>query len=149
MGSTPNSWDLETRSNEWPTVLTVTEKAPGLSSAEVAAGAGLTADKVEAIEAGYAPEVAANFSKLYDWARAQGFRMTGRLPHEYEQVVRQSPSHLEEFAERIPIGEKVAAEGVNCFECHQGPGWFLPEGSNCLGPGSDQYPGPLAGGVGA
>jgi cytochrome c2/plastocyanin len=119
-GSTPHRWDLETRANEWPTVLAVAEKTPGLSSAVVAAGADLTAAKVEAIEAGYAPEVAANFSKLYDWAHAQGFRMTGRLPHEYEQLVRQSPSHLEEFAERIPIGEKVAVEGVNCFECHQG-----------------------------
>ena len=127
-GSTPNRWDLETQANEWPTVTATAESTPGLSAATVALGADLTADKVKAIEAGYAPEVAANFPKLFAWAQAQGFRMTGRLPHEYEQVVRQSPSHLEEFAERIPIGERLAAKGVNCYTCHPGmDGSFLQD----------------------
>ena len=88
---------------------------------DAALTAGLSEDQVEAIESGYAPRSRRTRARIHGWAQAEGFQMTGMVPDDYESILRRSASHLEEFAERIPVGEKVVAEGVNCFQCHPKP----------------------------
>ena len=117
----PNGWDLPEDVHEWPLTSLVSPGGPGLSLEDAAVATGLSEAQVEAIESGYAPEVAANFARIHGWAQAEGFQMTGMVPDDYESILRRSASHLEEFAERIPVGEKVVAEGVNCFQCHPKP----------------------------
>jgi cytochrome c2/plastocyanin len=121
-GSTTNAWQFPEDAQAWPTAAHTTA-GTGLSLSEVARGAGLRAEQVANIERGYQPEVRASFDKLFEFGEAQGFRMTGRVPEEYEQLVRQSRTHLLEFGYRIPLGHDVAVEpgGVDCLTCHPKP----------------------------
>lgn len=95
----------------------------GLDAEAFAAKAkGLSARTVHNIEDGYAPDIAANFAKVKAIGDQAGFRAAPSVDPDYEaSLVRshawlarrqaEEPGHLE-------IGQAVAMDAVNCFQCH-------------------------------
>lgn len=110
------SKDFETR--HWPEVSNFRAGGSGLSVAEVAQGAGVTDAIVRAIEAGAKVETAANFDKLFAFGSERGFSMTGPVNPKYESISRRSPSQLAERHAFIGTGQELAANAVNCYQCH-------------------------------
>jgi len=124
-----DAWDVETQKLNWPiagvvtrgTGITVEELAERLS----ADGVSLTAKIVRAIEAGSKPDILASFGKLETWGGVQGFRMAGQLKQGHQMVQRRTPTYLADHLGTIGLGRAVAADGVNCYQCHPNPD--LPE----------------------
>lgn len=108
----------------WPIANVTQQKGTGLTLAEVAQGAGLAPSVVAAIEEGSKPDTLASFTKLFDWGTEQGFSMVGPPSESYEQIMRRTPTHLAQRESMIPVGELLAAEGVNCYQCHPNNGVF-------------------------
>ena len=125
-GSTDHEWDLERQALTWPILGHVTS-GTGLSFEELAErmasdpGNALEADTLRAIEAGYEPDIAASFGKLLAWGTAQGFVMAGPLKVGHELVEHRTPSYLSRRDAFRSLGQAVAADGVNCFQCHPDP----------------------------
>jgi mono/diheme cytochrome c family protein len=92
------------------------------SAAEVAAGAGIGEAAVLAIENGSAPDIAASFAKLRAWGGAQGFSFRPPVDPEYETNTLRTQSYLARREAEEPghlrIGDAIAREAVNCFQCH-------------------------------
>ncbi len=111
----------------WPLSLYTTKGGGGaLSIEDVATGAGLDPGLVAGIENGVSADIASSFDKLFDWGTAQGFAMTGPVSSSYERIERRAPSHLAAREDFIRVGHDVAADAVNCFQCHP-QGGQLPE----------------------
>lgn len=115
-------WNAEQK-DQWPVTTHVTKTGPGMSADVMTSrmaddGKSLSAAKIHDIEDGYAPEVAASFAKIHEWAEAQGFEMGAEPMFGYEQIKRQAPSYLAVHGDRIPLGKAVAEDGVNCYQCH-------------------------------
>ncbi|MFT5052133.1 MAG: cytochrome c2 [Chlamydiales bacterium] len=112
----------------WPVARLMTSKGGGLPLDEVAEGAGISVEALAGIERGYKPDVSAKFQKVLDWGTGQGFSMTGPPTADYESIMRRSPSHLAAREGMIPLGERVAIQGPNCYSCHPDPdGRIFPD----------------------
>jgi len=112
----------------WPLVGLMCEVSPGLSVEEVAAGSGLSPAVIRAIEAGSAPDIAADFPKLLAWYTEQGFTMVGQTSPSYEAIQRRSASYFSgQGSHNLAMGENIAANGVNCYQCHPTPEGVRPE----------------------
>jgi len=118
---TAHGWPDELQTT-WPAGLIMTESGGGLTVAEVAAGSGLAAAQVAAIEAGDKGTIEASFADLQRWGESQGFAMVGAVGLSYEAIQRRQPSYHPE----IELGARLASSfdtdgnqlGVNCYQCH-------------------------------
>ncbi|MFT7676341.1 MAG: cytochrome c2/plastocyanin [Planctomycetota bacterium] len=126
-GKSNQAWD-DTTKNTWPVTVHLTQAGGSMNvddmSARMAAdGTALSTAQIQNIEAGYAPEVSANFAKLQMWAEKAGFLMAGEPLFGFEQIERQTASYLAIHGGRIPFGEDIATNeaGINCFTCHPKP----------------------------
>ena len=108
----------ESENRQWPEVSNFRVGGTGLSVAEVASGAGISDAVVRAIEAGAPVETAANFPKLLAFGNERGFSMSGPVNPAYESIARRAPSHLAERHAFIGTGQELAANAVNCYQCH-------------------------------
>ena len=102
----------------WPAISNFRAGGTGLSVAEVAEGAGVTPKIVKAIEAGAKVETGANFHKVLAFGNSRGFSMSGAVDPNYESVMRRSPSNLAARHAFIGTGQELAADAVNCYQCH-------------------------------
>lgn len=125
-GSTENSWDLDATAKSYP-VLSQTTDHGVLSLLDMAAMTAenpswtLSADVLAAIENGSKPETLANFAKLKAFGDSVGFSMAGPIKVGHGLIERRTPSSLAENAGLREVGHAVAAEGVNCYSCHDNP----------------------------
>ena len=110
------SKEFENRS--WPEISNFRDGGTGLPVSEVAEGAGVSEKVLLAIEAGAKVETAANFSKVFDYGNSRGFSMSGPVDPNYESVMRRSPSSLAARHAFIGTGQELAADAVNCYQCH-------------------------------
>jgi len=129
-GPAAGHWDLPSDVASWPKS-SFLAKGGGLSIDELAARMSGDANELEpatlaAIEAGSRAAIDANFHKLLAWGTEQGFRMVGPVKEGHELVHRRTPSHLDERAPFIEVGERFTTAGPNCFQCHPN-GDKLPE----------------------
>lgn len=115
----------------------------GLTPEEAAAeaaksgAAGVTADALRAIEAGYQPAIDASFPKVAAWASKDeaGFAIAPPVDPSYEPLWPRTPSVLETTLAHDPdfwggMGRLTGAEGPNCFQCH----WLNGKAPNAEGP---------------
>ena len=97
----------------------------GIPVAEFAELVGLTPAIVDFIEAGSKVDTAANFHRIKAYGDSIGFEMRGSVEPSYERVERRSPSYLAQRMAEMPdgqhpatVGEAVAIQGPNCYQCH-------------------------------
>ncbi len=102
----------------WPEVSNFRSDGNGVPVAVVASGTGLTDAVVRAIEAGAKVETAANFSKVLAFGDASGFVMSGPVDPNYETIMRRTPSYLDQRHGFLGTGQELAADAVNCYQCH-------------------------------
>jgi len=118
-GITPKR-ELEGRGLPWPEVVNQIADTEPVSAAELGQRAGISAETVEAIEAGSAPAIEASLPKLEQLAAEMDFRASPPVDPAYEAILQRAPSYHAE----LERGRAVAFEGVNCFTCH----WFQGDG---------------------
>jgi len=89
---------------------------------KAAKGAGIDADTFLAIENDSAPDIAANFHKVRAWAEGEGFEMPPPPDPHYEATMLRSSAYLArreaEEPGHLQIGESIAVDVVNCYQCH-------------------------------
>lgn len=95
----------------------------GLDAAAFAAkGKGLSARTVLSIEDGYQPDIAANFSKVKAIGDELGFEMAPAVDPDFEAIQLRSHAYLArreaELENHLEVGQAVAVDAVNCFQCH-------------------------------
>ncbi len=117
-----DAWDVDTQKLNWPIAGVVT-RGTGITVEELAQrlaadGVSLGVRVIEAIEAGSIPDILANFLKLEEWGDRQGFRLADQLKQGHQMVRRRTPSYLADHLGAVSLGQAVAADGVNCFQCH-------------------------------
>lgn len=125
-GSTEHAWDLDEAARSWPRAGLVT--SPGVLPVEELAtrtqedaATALSARTIAAIEAGGKADTEASFHKLKAFGDAVGFDMTGPVKRGHELVRRRTPTYLAAHAGLRDLGQSVAVEGVNCYQCHPNP----------------------------
>lgn len=118
------SYFAEKSRAEWPANYTRELRlALGLSAEQLAdLGKGLSAQMVRDIEAGSKPDIAANFSKVLAVGAETGFQHPVAVDPDYEVNEVRSNAYLAARASEEPnhlkVGERIATESVNCFQCH-------------------------------
>jgi len=117
VGSSDHGW-TDGQQLGWPVSRLMTTKGGGLAIDEVAEGVGVSVGTLAAIEAGSKPDIAAKFQDVMEWGTDQGFSMTGPPSASYERILRRGPTHMAAREDMIPIGERVAIKGPNCYSCH-------------------------------
>ena len=97
----------------------------GIPVAALAELVGLTPSTLAFIEAGNKVDTAANFHKVKAYGDSIGFQMRGPVQPAYERVERRAPSYLAQRMDEMPdgqhpaaLGEAVAIQGPNCYQCH-------------------------------
>ncbi|HVS17478.1 MAG TPA: cytochrome c [Planctomycetota bacterium] len=95
----------------------------GLDAEAFAAQAkGLTARTVLSIEDGYGPDITASFDKVKALGDAAGFTLAPPLDPDYEASLLRSHAHLTrreaELPDHLQVGQAIAVDAVNCFQCH-------------------------------
>lgn len=106
--------ELEGRGKPWPELSNLIDDNDPVSLTDAGAAMGVSAGNLAGIEEGYQPDIAANFSKVVDWAEAWGFSMRGPVEPGLERIDQRAVSYHANFRE----GQSIAADGVNCFKCH-------------------------------
>ncbi|MCB9915307.1 MAG: c-type cytochrome [Planctomycetes bacterium] len=105
----------------YPQLTTAMESGNGIAVDDLADRAGLKPAVIENIEAGSAPDIAANFPRVKSFGDTAGFHLNGPVNPEHELIARRQPS----YHAKLGAGRAVAVDGVNCFQCHwlngQGP----------------------------
>lgn len=102
----------------WPELSGQMSGGTGAEVSEVAIGAGVSRQTVEAIEAGAGPATESSFPKLKAFGDQSGFRWHGEIDPRYEAVTRRTPSHLASSGDQMSIGQHLAVSDVNCYQCH-------------------------------
>lgn len=95
----------------------------GLDAEAFAAKAkGLSGRAVRSIEDGYGPDIAANFAKVKAIGDAEGFEEAPPVDPEYEASMLRSHAWLArreaEEPGHLELGQAIAVDAVNCFQCH-------------------------------
>ena len=94
----------------------------GVDLEDASEGAGTTEAIFRAIENGSAPDIAANFSKVLAWAEDEQFETVPAPDPHYEASILRSHAYLADRAAEEPdhlgIGEQIAVDVVNCYQCH-------------------------------
>ncbi len=109
---------------EWPTRYARSLRLElDLTVDEMAALApGLTPQAVVGIEAGSAPDIAASFAKLRSIGEAKGFAFPPAVDPLFDASRLRASAYLAERAgaepDHLRLGERLAVEAVNCFQCH-------------------------------
>lgn len=108
---------------EWPAAFTRELRADrDLSADDLAAAIGVDVADVHGIENGDRAATATQFEKVVAHAAEIGFGWWAAVDPNYESVARRSASYLDARAEELPnhiaIGEQLAVDGVNCYQCH-------------------------------
>lgn len=116
-------WDVE-HMTHWPVGAMLTKPGGGLTISEVSDESGLETAIVARIEQGSRADIDANFGKLAEWAIDDGFSMIPEVSPSYEAIGRRSASYFAAHADRVALGEVVAADGVNCYQCHPKDGVY-------------------------
>ena len=105
---------MQGRGMPWPELVNQTSDRAPVSAAEAAALYGITAEQVEAIEAGSAPDIAANFARIEAYGDSVGFRMADPVDPHHEAIPQRSTS----YQPMVEEGDAIAFQGVVCFKCH-------------------------------
>jgi len=121
-----HGWDMPADARNWPIfpLANITEPGPGLSAEDMEQRMAATpafildAATIRSIEAGYKTDVLASFGKLKGWGDSEGFSMVGPLKRGTETSKRQTRAYLDARHAFLEVGESVAVEGVNCYQCH-------------------------------
>ncbi len=96
--------------------------AQGSSAEELAREAGIPTDALFGIERGRRSDIEAKFPDLAAFAAKRGFEAIPPVDPNFERLVRRSPSHLERVASdpasHLAVGERLARQGPQCFQCH-------------------------------
>jgi transcriptional regulator with XRE-family HTH domain len=96
--------------------------AEGVDVAQMASAIGISADTLRGIENGSRPDTEARFAEVLAYAAKTGFRFMPAVNTEHERLVRRSPSYLdhvsEAHADYLSLGNTLAREGPQCFQCH-------------------------------
>lgn len=108
---------------EWPAEFARAARLElGYDLDDVADETGLDPKIVLAIENGSAPDIAANFHKIEAWAEGEDFSMPGAPDPRYEASLLRSHAYLAarkaEQPDHLEIGERIAVDVVNCYQCH-------------------------------
>lgn len=118
------SYFAEDAASSWPARYTRELRLSlGLDAAAFAAKAkGLSARTVRNIEDGYAPDIAANFAKVVAIGDEAGFFTSAPVDADYEASLLRSHAWLArreaEQPGHLDLGQAVAVDAVNCFQCH-------------------------------
>ena len=108
---------------EWPARFTRRLKIDqGLEDGELAEAAGLDPSVIKGIENGSQADIQANFPKVEAYAESSGYSMEPPVDPNYEASMLRSHAYLARRAAEEPghlaMGERVAVDAVNCFQCH-------------------------------
>ncbi len=113
MGTTPNR-SVRDRGLLWPELTNSPSDREVVSAEEAADLMGITAAQVRAIEAGAAPDIAANFAKVKAYGDEIGFQKSAQVNPAHEVI----PQHSTSYEPEIEDGRRVGLKGVKCMECH-------------------------------
>jgi len=108
---------------EWPAAFTRALRAErDLSAEDLATAAGAEVADIHGIESGERAPTATEFAKVRAHAGEIGFEWWPPVDPDYESVQRRAEGYLAERAAELPnhieIGEQLAVEKVNCYQCH-------------------------------
>ena len=108
---------------EWPAAFTRALRAENDLTAEALSEAtGASVADILGIENGDRASTSTQFPKIVAYAADNHFEWWPSVDPNYESVARRSDSHMEERAATLPnhlaVGENLAVDKVNCYQCH-------------------------------